>query len=303
MTFVLLSAGFVAGLLASRFRWVGASTPQYLNAFIINVALPAMILLKVPGLVLDANALVPVASAWLVILGSALAVWILSRIYKWSNRITGALLLVVPLSNSAYLGLPLLNVFTNDVVVAYGALYDQFGNFLALAIYAPIVVAIWGGQNSGAETVNVSNVVRKMFSFVPFPVLLVAVGLMTSETLPDWSVQPLELLAATMGPLAAFIVGFALRFSIPVSLRTPLVSGLVLRLLAAPALVWLVACFLPLAEPAVTASVIQSAMPSMITAGLVGIAAGFSERLIVAMLSASTLLSVVTLSGVFWLLS
>ncbi len=54
------------------------------------------------------------------------------------------------------------------------------------------------------------------------------------------------------------------------------------------------------AEPAVTASVLQAAMPCMITAGLVGIAAGFSERLIIAMLSVSTLLSVVTLGTLFW---
>lgn len=303
MTFVLMAAGFIVGLLASRFRWVGASTPRYINNFIINIALPAMILLKVPALILDANALVPVASAWLVILGSALAIWALGKLNNWPENITGALLLVVPLSNSAYLGLPLLNLFTNDAVVAYGALYDQFGNFLALAVYAPIVIAVWGRQQDGSGALNVRRIVQKMFGFAPFPVLLIAVAFMTADTLPDWSVRPLEMLAATMGPLAAFIVGFALRFSVPASLRGPLACGLVVRLLAAPALVWLIARLLPLAEPAVTASVLQAAMPSMITAGLVGIAAGFSERLIVAMLSASTLLSAVTLSLAFWMLT
>jgi len=41
-------------------------------------------------------------------------------------------------------------------------------------------------------------------------------------------------------------------------------------------------------------SVLQAAMPCMITAGLVGIAAGFSERLIVALIAYSTLIGLIT---------
>jgi predicted permease len=66
--------------------------------------------------------------------------------------------------------------------------------------------------------------------------------------------------------------------------------------------VWAAASLVPVAADAVTASVLQAAMPCMITAGLVGIAAGFSERLIVAMLSLSTALSVLTLGVLFWVL-
>ncbi len=307
LTFVGLAAGFVAGLLAKRYRWVGESTPHYLNTFIINVALPAMILLKVPALVLDANALVPVASAWLVILVTASLVWLLGRLNNWPATTVGALMLVVPLTNSAYLGLPLLNAFTNDAVVAYGAFYDQFGNFVALAVYAPIVVALSGGDQNAADKPTgtmtlLTGALRRLFTFTPFPVLLVATLLMSADTLPDWSQTPLSLLASVMGPLAAFIVGFSLRFTVPRSLRGPLFTGLLLRLMFAPMLVWGVATLFPVTRDATTASVLQAAMPSMITAGLVGIAAGFSERLIVAMLSLGTLLSVLTLGVLFTIL-
>lgn len=304
MTLGLLVAGFAVGLLAKRLRWVDPATPQWLNHFIINLALPAMILLKVPTLVLDGNALVPVAAAWLVILSSAGVLLILARYYRWSPDILGALLLVVPLTNSAYLGLPLLNALTSDVMVAYGAFYDQFGNFLALSVYAPAVIALVGNDTiDGRSRVRARDVVLRMMSFIPFPVLVVSVAFLDANSLPDWSLPGLELLAATMGPLAAFIVGFSLRFSVPASLQVPLAAGLCLRLVFAPALVWIVAAPLPLAPPAVAASVLQAAMPSMITAGLIGIAAGYSERLIVAMLSLSTVLSLITLSGLFRVLS
>ncbi len=134
MTFALMAAGFVAGLLVARFFSLSHTAPERINVFIINVALPAMILLKVPSLVIDANALVPVASAWLVILGTALIICVLAKINNWPASTLGALLLVVPLTNTAYLGLPLMNALSNDTVVAYGALYDQFGTFLGLAL-------------------------------------------------------------------------------------------------------------------------------------------------------------------------
>jgi len=130
-------------------------------------------------------------------------------------------------------------------------------------------------------------------------VLVIAATLMSDDKLPGWSLSPLKLLAASMGPLAAFSIGFSLQFKIPSSLKTPLTAGLILRLLVAPALVYSATQFFLLSGPAVTASVVQAAMPSMITAGLIGIAAGYSQKLIIAMLGVSTLLSLVTLSALF----
>ncbi|MEM7081409.1 MAG: AEC family transporter [Pseudomonadota bacterium] len=294
MTFTLLAVGLAFGLLARRFRWVGPSTPQRINTFIINAALPAVILLKVPALALDFNAIAPVAAAWGVILFSAAVVWICSRALGWSSNVTGALLLVAPLSNSAYLGVPLLDALFDDTVVAYGAFYDQFGNFLALVIYASIVIALYS-QVPGERAVDrLFRMVRQVITFVPFPVLMVAIFLMDATTLPAIVVGPLSVLGSLMGPLAAFIVGFALRFRVPQSLRLPLSIGVLTRLILAPLLVYGVARTLDVSAPAMTASVMQAAMPSMITAGLIGIKAGFSERLIVAMLSVTTVLSVLT---------
>lgn len=302
MTFALLAAGLVAGMLAARFRWAGTAAPQRINAFIINIALPAMILLKVPGLELNAHAAVPVLAAWGVISVSAFCVWSLGRFYRWDRSITGALLLVVPLTNSAYLGLPLLNVFFDDVVVAFGAFYDQFGNFVALSVYAPIVAAVYANpddENVEHRAPGFTGVLVKLFSFAPFPVLLICVVFLSEGMIPDWTKPVLGALAALMGPLAAFIVGYSLKFTVPRSLRVPLFYGLGLRLLVGPVIAWGIVVLLGNSAPALTASVLQAAMPTMITAGLVGIAAGFSERLIVAMISISTLLSVASLTALF----
>lgn len=308
MHFALLAAGLIAGLLAARYRLVGSAAPQRINTFIINIALPAMILLSVPALRLDASAMVPVAASWSVILGSALAVWSLGTYRGWSRQSMGALLLVVPLTNSAYLGLPLLNVLTNDTVTAYGAFYDQLGNFLALSLYAPLVVAVYANTDDSDHAFSLGRTLKTLLSFVPFPVLLLSVLFLSADTLPGWTRAPLSMLASLMGPLAAFIVGFSLKFSVPKTLWEPLVAGLGLRLILGPLIALLVVSAMRphapgMVEPVLVASVLQAAMPSMITAGLMGIAAGFSERLIIAMISLSTLLSVGTLTALFLILT
>jgi len=291
MILALLLLGLVAGWLAARYTSLPASAPSMLNSYILNAALPATILLNVPLLTINSTALVPVVSAWSVILGSALLVYVLSRVLRWSAAVTGALLLVVPLSNSAYLGLPLLDALRGSEAMAYGALYDQLGNFLALAVYAPIVVSLYG--NSG-QPKTIKKILFSVFSFVPFPVLLVALFVMTPDTLPDVLRMPLTLLSKTMAPMASFIVGFSLRFLLPQALLPPFFIALGIRLLLAPALVFMVTRALGLSDAVQYGSVLQAAMPCMITAGLVGIAAGFSERLIVALIAYSTLIGLIT---------
>jgi len=67
-------------------------------------------------------------------------------------------------------------------------------------------VALLGGSAQGkssdgsARTV-VLSILKRLFLFVPFPVLLIAATLMSADTLPFWSITPLQVLAATMGTL------------------------------------------------------------------------------------------------------
>ncbi len=298
MALTLLGAGLLAGLIVRRLRWFDAAAPDRINAFIIYLALPALILLRVPSLELERAALLVVGCAWLVILGSAALVLLAARALRWPREVTGALLLVVPLSNSAYLGLPLIDALLAPEALPYAILYDQLGNFMALAVYASVVIAMWGGHGPRPTA---SGVLRRVVSFPPFVAVLVALFLMPA-TLPDWAHGPLALLAATMGPLAMFIVGLQLELRVSRELRGPLVFATLARLLVAPLIVVAAAALLPLDGVAYHATLAQSAMPPMITAGLMGMAAGFSRPLIVAVLGVATLASAATLLALFvWL--
>lgn len=293
--FAWLAAGFMAGVVARRVLPLPAAAPDAINTYIIYLALPAVILLRVPTLTLDANALVPVGMAWLVILGSAAAVLAIARRHGWPAEITGALLMVVPLSNSAYVGIPVIDAVTSGAATSYAILYDQLGSFVALSIYGSIVMAVFGGS----QEVSVASVIRRIALFPPFVVLLLALA-MPPDVLPAAALSALEMLGYTMGPSAMFIVGLQLELTVVPALRRPLLIGLFLSLVFAPALA-LGAMFTLGGGEAARAAALQAAMPPMITAALLAMAAGFSRPLTIAMVGLGSLCSLITVPLVVWI--
>lgn len=299
MTFTILASALVCGLLARQWRLTPAGTPDLINAYIINIALPAMILQRVSALELNTTALVPVAFAWLIVIASAGAVLLAARRYDWSASITGALLLTVPLSNSAYLGLPLIGALLPPDALPYAIVYDQLGNFMALAIYGSLVMVAFDLTGRAPGT---GDVIARILRFPPFIVTLIALVL-PAQALPQWSSAPLTLLGATMGPAAMVIIGLQFELTVPSEVRRPLILGSALKLVLAPALVIGAAAGFDLRGPVVQASAMQAAMPPMITAGLLGMSVGFSKPLIVAMLGVATAASAFTLPIVYWVIT
>ena len=99
----------LAGLALQRLRSFPATTAaQGLNAFAIHVALPALVLQQVSSLRFSTEVLIPVLTPWLLLLLSVGIVLLLGRMFRWSRDTTGALLLVVPLGNTSFAGLPLV---------------------------------------------------------------------------------------------------------------------------------------------------------------------------------------------------
>lgn len=297
MTFVLLGIGFALGLLARQSRSLPTGTSDWINGFVMNIALPAMIVLRMHGLELNRTALVPIALAWCVILSSALLVIWLSRRLRWPPNVTGAMLLIVPLGNTAYLGLPLIDAFTDGAALPYAILYDQIGNFVGVAIYATVIVAIFSHHSANTSAIAV---VKKILLFPPFVAAMIALAL-PAGALPAIALPPLKLLATTMGPMAMIIVGLQLELSVPPTLRRAVAAACCIKLVLAPLLVAVLALALNLRGPAVEGALLQSAMPPMITAGLIGMAAGFSRSLIIAVTGIASVLGIISLPLVFYI--
>ena len=101
----------VAGNIMRRIPGFPAETDRSLNLYVIYVALPALVLVQVPKLALSRELLAPLLIPWMVVLVSGSLVMLFCRIAGWSREITGALLLMVPLGNTSFLGIPMVEMF------------------------------------------------------------------------------------------------------------------------------------------------------------------------------------------------
>lgn len=283
------------GLVAARLPGLPAATPRALDWVVIWLSLPGLILARVPELSLDQAALVPVAVAWGIAAVLAVAVLALARVASWSSRTIGTLLLVVPLGNTSFLGIPAVQALLGSEHVPYAVIYDQLGSFLLLATYGSVIAARFG---AGASP-TAASVARRVVTFPPFVALVVAVALRPIGV-PALVDEVATLLGATLTPLAMLTVGMRLRLPGRAAL-VPLASGLGLRLVVAPALVLAVATLVgglsgdPVAVLAWQTSTLEAAMPPMVTASVVAIAVGLEERLAAALVGAGVLAAMVTL--------
>lgn len=288
----------IAGQVMRRIPGFPADTDKSLNLYVIYIALPALILVQVPKLVLGSELLAPLLMPWLVVMVSGSMIWLLCRICGWSRDITGALLLMVPLGNTSFLGIPMVEMFFGVSGVKYAILYDQFGSFLALSTYGTFILALYGGGDKPSP----GKILRKIVFFPPFIALVVAFGVLRGVVFAPWLESMLNMTARSLVPVVLVAIGFQMRLRMPTSELLPFAAGISIRLVITPLLFIMICRTLEFSGPAVQVSLFESAMPSMVTAGALASIAGLKPRLTSALVGYGILASFVTLPFMYHLL-
>jgi hypothetical protein len=156
--------------------------------------------------------------------------------------------------------------------------------------YGSLVLARYGA----GEAPSVAAVLRRVFTFPPFLAFLAALAT-RGMPYPAPLTALLEAISATLLPLIMIAVGLQLRLRLDGADRLPLAFGLAVKMAVAPAVV-LVFCRAAGADgDAARASILEAAMPPMVTAGVLASAAGLAPRLASALVGLGLLLSLLTL--------
>lgn len=287
-----------AGCILRRIPVFPADTDRSLNLYVIYVALPALILVQAPKLAFSTELLAPVLMAWLAVLFSSVLVWGVCRLCRWPREITGALLLMVPLGNTAFLGIPMVELFYGSGGVTYAILYDQFGSFLALSTYGAFVLALY----SDGERPSACRIAARIVLFPPFIALAIALVL-RNAAYPAWASMLLRMTADSLVPVVMVAIGFQLRLHLVSAERLPLFFGLTARLLFTPLLFIMVCMSLGLTGQAVQVSLFETAMPPMVAAGALASMAGLRPRLTSAMVGYGIVASFLTLPLLYRLIA
>jgi len=284
----------VFGMGLRRLRLVPDNAAQTLNLFVIYISLPALVLLKVPELQPSVELLVPFLMAWLMLAASAVLVLVLGRLLGFERQILGALLLVVPLGNTSFLGIPMVNAFFGSDGIPYAVLYDQLGSFLALASYGSLILAVYGS----GERPTFGGILKKVLLFPAF-IALVAAVLLRPVAWPPAIAAMLGVIAASLVPVVMVAVGLQLRLKLQEGTLVPLGVGLCLKLVAAPLLALLFCSLFGWQGFAARVSVFEAGMPPMVTAAALASLAGLAPEFTAAMVGYGILFSFTTLPLLF----
>ena len=294
--FLLIAVFVLLGLMFRRMEAFPPETVRVLNMFALYVSLPAVILLKVPQISFGAEMMVPILIAWGALFLSAALVLAAARAFAWPRPAVGVLLLVVPLGNTSFMGVPIIRAFFGEEALRHLVVYDQFGTMLIFASYGSLILALYGREGS----VSLRAVARRVLLFPPS--LALAAGL----ALLPWGYplqveRLLQTVAQTLTPLVMTAIGFQLRLRLKPTLRAPLYFGLGLKLILAPLAALLFCRLLGLSGPAVDVAILEAGMPPMVTAGALAVIAGMNAELSTALVGLGLLASFATLPVFYWL--
>ena len=288
--FALVLAMLVLGYLFRRLKALPADAAQALTQVVLYVCLPAAVLRYAPRLELSAALLGVAAVPWLLLVATVLAVGALARVLKLRRDQHGVLLLTVALGNTSFLGYPLTRALIGEDALPYAVVYDQFGAFLIMSTFGLWVLARYGGE----AVPSPREMARKVVLFPPLWALVVGLTVMPASP-PSWIDGALLRLSEALLPLAMLTIGLSVRFALPRDELKPLAAGLVLKLALMPALALLLVPLLGMTGDMARTTVLEAAMPSMVTAGALAIAQGMAPRLAAAMVGYGLLLSLLTL--------
>lgn len=283
---VMLALGYAL----QRLCVLPENAAQTLNLVVLYVCLPAAVLRYAPRLQWEPALIGIVAVPWLLLMATVVLVPLLARALRFRDDERAVLLLTVALGNTSFLGYPLTRALIGDHALPYAVIYDQLGAFLMLSTFGLWVLARYGGD----APPTTRGILLRILRFPPLWALIAGFGAMPAEP-PQWIATILRQLSDALLPLAMLTIGLSVKFALPRDELKPLATGLALKLVAMPAFaLWLVP-LLGLHGDMARTVVLESAMPSMITAGALAIAHDLAPRLAAAMVGYGLLLSLLTL--------
>ncbi|KRT15099.1 transporter [Pedobacter ginsenosidimutans] len=292
--FIIIGLCILAGILFRKSKSLPKDAHKGINAWIIYIALPAVSFKYLPHITWTKDLFFPVLAPICVWLFGWLFITLYSRIRNISKSTAGGLKLTSSLSNTSFVGFPLIVAYFSEKELAVAIICDQV-TFMLLSTIG-VIVAIRSSQN---QKLSAKLVLKKVSTFPPL------IGCFLALTLPHIidlsSLDPLfEKLADTVGPLALFSIGLQLKFGGWFSELKHISFALLYKLILAPLVVLVMALVLGMNGMITKITIFEMAMPTLVTAGVVADQYNLNPKLSNLVVGIGILLCFIT-TGLWWL--
>ncbi|RIJ34350.1 AEC family transporter [Pontibacter oryzae] len=296
---ILLFGCLGLGLLLQRAKDFPKNAAQVLNQFIIYISLPALALYFIPEVALTLQVLLPVGVAWICFAAAALLFWGLGRLFGWSGKLVGCLILTAGLGNTSFIGFPVIEALYGKEGLRTAILVDQPGSFMVLSTLGIALAATYAKGEASAKAI-----LHRIFRFPPFIafVLAILLNLFNLHFSADMK-EVFQRLGSTVSPLALASVGLQLRLERRSKHWGFLGLGLAFQLLLAPFIILALYFWgFGVTGEVLEISVLEAGMAPMITASIVAASYGLKPRLANMMVGFGIPLSFLTLAFWYWVL-
>lgn len=298
--FILIFFFLFLGLLLQRVKGFPSNTYKILNKIVIYVCLPAITLYHIPKIKWSNELFFPIGAGWITFILAFVFFHFLGKKLKWSNKLIGCLILTAGLSNSSFLGYPIIEALFGKKGLETAVLVDQPGTFVVVSTLGVFVAAFY--SKGSPDTLSI---IRKILLFPPFIMFVLACLMNVYGYDLDLNVQSVLLkLGSLVTPLALLSVGLQLSFDRKSQHLKFLRLGLFFKLILVPfvILVLYVFIFNQHSEP-IKITIMETAMAPMITGAILASTYGLKPKLSSMMVGFGIPISFLTLAIWYLILS
>lgn len=259
-----------------RVNWFPTHIYKFLNKVVIYFCLPAITLYHIPKIKWDNELLFPIGAGWLTFILAFVFFHFLGKRLGWSNKLIGCLILTAGLSNSSFLGYPIIEALFGKKGLETAVLVDQPGTFVVVSTLGVFVAAFY---SKGSP--NTFSIIKKIILFPPFIMFVLACLMNVYDYDLDLDIQSVLLkIGSLVTPLALLSVGLQLNFDKKSQHWRFLRLGLFFKLILVPfvILVLYVFIFKQHSEP-IKITIMETAMAPMITGAILASTYGLKPKL------------------------
>lgn len=290
---ILLFLCLFIGLGIKRLPNFPKNTHVVLNQFVLFISLPAMALYHLPEIKLSWDLLFPASVAYIGFLFVALLFIPLGKYFGWSNKLIGCLLLTAGLGNTSFVGIPVIQALYGDEGIKTLIIVDIPGTVVVLSSLGMLTAMSYSKGEKSFKLILIN-----LIKFPPFIAFLIGLAMLMLNIHFTTEIKDvLGKLMATVSPLALVSVGFQLKIERRSKHWKFLALGLFYCLFIWPMFCFLIYCLgfkqdgLP-----IKVSIMEAAMPPMITGAIVAVQYGLKPRLANMMIGVGIPLSFLTMA-------
>lgn len=286
---VLIAGCLVLGWVVARVAKPPPVLSQQLNWYVLNIALPALVLELIPRVQFDTHLWFLPVSMWLVFAGGWALSVLVGRSLGWTRARVGAVALCAGLGNTALVGFPLIEALRGKEGLALAALTDQLGGSIALAVGGITVAALYSGGRPEPQVIA-----RRVLLFPAFIALVIGFIVNAFGGWPPVVEGFVARVGSTLTPVALFSIGLQFSLHLDRSRLGATAVALGWKLALAPAAIFAFGALVGAGGLVLAIAVLQAAMAPMVSTAILASQYNLDREVANMALGAGLLISLVT---------